>query len=65
MPTVLATLKSEKTAYQGESFAFIRVLRNIIAHTIRLLSVQKEQLKDFSLYTFQDYDVRKKDAYDR
>jgi hypothetical protein len=32
--TVLATLKSEKTAYQGESFAFIGFLSMIIIPTL-------------------------------
>jgi hypothetical protein len=42
--TVLATLKSERTAYQGGSFAFIGFPKNSYTAHRQLLSVQKAYL---------------------
>lgn len=51
-PTVLATLKSPKTAYQGGSFAFIGFTENVNILPLPLLLEQKEHLRCFFNYTF-------------
>lgn len=50
-PTVLATLKSERAAYQGESFAFIGLTQYNNTPPLPLLQVQKAHLGGLFFYS--------------
>jgi hypothetical protein len=51
VPTVLATLQFERTAYQGGSFAFIGFYRNNNTPPMPLLTIQKAHLGGLFFYT--------------
>lgn len=57
--TVLATLKSERAAYQGESFAFIGFRQYNNTPPLPLLTIQKAHLGGLFFYTPNlHYDLR-------
>ena len=56
-PTVLATLRFAKTAYQGESFAFIGLSQDINTPPMLPLTYQIAHLGGFFLYVIYIYDI--------